>query len=77
MNAPALPRPSRPAPAPSVAPVYAALFDDYGDAVVVAGSLLAQRVRLVLDGAEVLLSPATARELADALDAAAAVAEGV
>lgn len=77
MNAPAVLRPSQPPPARPTAPVFAAILDAHGGAVVVAGSLLSRRVRVVIDGAEALLSPAAARELADALDHAAACAEGV
>lgn len=78
MNAPAVLRPSQPPPAPRGAPVFAALLDDHGGAVVVAGSLLSpDRVRVLTEHGEVLLSLDAARELADALDAAAACAEGV
>ena len=77
MNAPAVLRPSQPPPALPAAPVFAAILDAHGGAVVVAGSLLSRRVRVLTEGGEVLLSPAAARELADALDAAAACAEGV
>lgn len=96
MNAPATLRPSQPPPAPRGAPVFAALLDDHGGAVVVAGSLLSRRVRVVTEAREWSLLPdharrladviaaewgpfseAAARELADALDAAAACAEGV
>lgn len=76
MNAPL--RPSQPPPAIVAPPtVYAALVDAHGATVVVARSLLARRVRVMIDGTEALLSPAAARELADALDAAAACVEGV
>lgn len=77
MNAPATLRPSQPPPARRGAPVFAALLDDHGGAVVVAGSLLSRRVRVLTEHGEVLLSLDAARELADALDAAAACAEGV